>query len=374
MRFLFRLHRLGGSVVVVLLSALLGSIPATRCTTMAFDAVPPLRTALPASTRQALAEKAKQVNPLPAAAAAVLEVTAAGWSNRAATVLTPIHVEPSGVYTADRPFYWNKIDVGCRSTIIELPSSSSSGKPDLWIHTPVDLDGPMMQCIQKLGNVRHICSSNYEHVKFAALWYQSFPDADMWGCPGLIERMPQVRWKGEIPSGYRPNGWKGGAGGGGGNGEASTSFAAPEGMWDLNILQPLHINIEKNPFTGRPFFNEVIFYHAPTKTLLTTDLFWNYPANGVPNSEFGRDDSWELAPLVNDVPLGSRLWKFGMDKVYSPFFNNLMVTDKSEYKAIADHILNVWDVETVIPAHGDILRGKDFIRSVLTKYFQLDAK
>jgi len=48
-----------------------------------------------------------------------------------------------------------------------------------------------------------------------------------------------------------------------------------------------------------------------------------------------------------------------------------MVTDKSEYRAIGNHILNEWDVETVIPAHGDILRGKEFIRSVLTKYFQL---
>lgn len=60
-----------------------------------------------------------------------------------------------------------------------------------------------------------------------------------------------------------------------------------------------------------------------------------------------------------------------MDKVYHPFYNKFMLTDKSEYRAIADHILNVWDVETVIPAHGDILRGKDFVRYVLTRYFQL---
>lgn len=330
-------------------------LTARAATTTAFDA----RTVFPASTRQALATRSKQVNP-------PSQYSAAGWSNRAATVLTPIHIEPVGVYTADRPFYWNKIDVGCRSTIIELPSSAAGGrgKPDLWVHSPVELDGPMLECIEKLGNVRYICSSNYEHLKFATMWYQNFKDAFMWGCPGLKERMPEVRWKGEIPDGYRPKGWKG---------KASNSISEDsEGMWDSDILQPLHINIEKNPFTGRPFFNEVIFYHAPTKTLLTTDFFWNYPADGVPNSEFGRDDSWELAPSVEDVPLGSRLWKFGMDKVYYPFFNNLMVTDKSEYKAIANHILNVWDVETVIPAHGDVLRGKAFIRSVLTKYFQID--
>lgn len=314
----------------------------------AFDA----KTVFPTSTRQALADRSRLVNP-------PSQYSAAGWSNRAATVLTPIHVDPVGVYTADRPFYWNNIDVGCRSTIIELPSAG--GKPDLWVHSPVELDGPMRQCLEKLGNVRYICSTNYEHLKYAPLWYLNFKEASMWGCPGLRERMPQVSWNGEIPEGYRPNGWK----------SKASSFQEPPGIWDTSILQPLHINIEKNPFTGLPFFNEVIFYHAPTKTLMTTDFIWNYPANGVPNSEFGRDDSWELAPRIEMVPLGSRLWKFGMDKVYSPFFNNFMVTDKSEYKAIANHILNVWDVETVIPAHGDILRGKDFIRSVLTKNLKL---
>jgi hypothetical protein len=60
-----------------------------------------------------------------------------------------------------------------------------------------------------------------------------------------------------------------------------------------------------------------------------------------------------------------------MDKVYAPFFNNFMVTDPTAYRDICHHILNVWDVETVIPAHGDILRGKDLIRSVLTDFFQL---
>ena len=60
-----------------------------------------------------------------------------------------------------------------------------------------------------------------------------------------------------------------------------------------------------------------------------------------------------------------------MDKIYYPFFNNFMVTDPSQYRAIADHIVNVWDIETVIPAHGDILRGKDFIRKVFTEYFQM---
>jgi Domain of unknown function (DUF4336) len=310
-------------------------------------------TALPDSTRQALARRSKEINPpLPYA-------TAAGWSNRAATVLTPVHVVGTtdkdgggGLYTADRPFFWNKIDVGCRSTVIELPDN------ELFVHSPVALDGPMMECLRKLGGtVKYVFTPNYEHTKFASIWYQNYKStAEMWGCPGISDRMPEIQWKGEIAEGYRPVGWRGG--------EASTPDVE---CWDTTILQPLQLNIEQNPFTGRPFFNEVIFYHQPSKTLLTTDLFWNYPESGTPNSQYGRDDSWELAPKVDSVPLTSRLWKFGMDQVYLPFFNNLMITNKEEYREIVHHILNVWDVETVIPAHGDILRGKKFIRDVLTR-------
>jgi hypothetical protein len=310
----------------------------------------------PASTRAALAAKSGSLNPSQG-------YTTAGWSNRAATVLTPVHLDPN-VYTGDRPFYWNRIDVGCRMTVIELPADdSTSGRPDLWVHSPVGLDGPMQQALNQLGNVKYVVSPNYEHLKFAAQWYQSFPQADMWGCPGLAQRMENIQWKGEIPDGFRPTAWKGGPG---------TQMEPDSGIWDTNIIQPLHIDIEKNPFTGKPFFNEVVYYHQPSKTLLCTDLFWNYPADVVPNSQYGADDTWELAPRVAGIPVGSRLWKFGMDQIYRPFFNNFMVTDQSQYRDVVNHILDVWDVETLIPAHGDILRGRTLIRQALREHFQLD--
>jgi hypothetical protein len=323
----------------------------------------------PVSTRQALVERSKRINPSPTTGGP--QYSSAGWSNRAATVLTPVSLD--GIYTADRPFYWNNIDVGCRATIIELPTKGDNKSPDLWVHSPVNLDGPMIQSLERIGTVRTVVTPNYEHTKFAASWYQNYQSkgVQMIGCPGLAERMPDIPWNGEIPIGYRPPGWQNGS-------FASISMTAAArkfdqaGYWDTSVLQCLHINVEKNPFTGRPFFNEVVFFHQPSKTLLTTDFFWNYPANGVPNAEFGRDDTWELAPTLADgVPFGSRAWKFGMDKIYSPFYSALMVTDNAEYTAIADHIINVWQPETVVPAHGDILRGKDVIRPILQQFFGL---
>jgi hypothetical protein len=353
---LHRQKRFRGISAIVLLAILMIVLPDAIT---AFE--PP--NVFPASVRQALADKAKAINPPDH------KYSTAGWSNRAATVLTPVYLSKAAaqgkpnnnVYTGDRPFYWNKIDVSCRMTIVEIPSSSDDDPPLLWVHSPVAADGPMQQVIANLpGKVEHVVSTNYEHLKFAPEWARSYPDANFWACPGLSERMPDMPWTGEIPDGYRPAGWKGAA-------QESPVLPASEPWWDRNLIQALHVNVEVNPATGKPFFNEVIYFHTVSKTLMVTDLLWNYPASTVPNSEFGRNDAWELAPVVSDIPIGSRLWKQGMDKVYAPFFNAVMVQDKAAYRDIANHIVNVWQPEIVIPAHGDILRGKDFIREVLTK-------
>lgn len=322
----------------------------------------------PVSVRQALAEKAKAINP-----PNDYKYGTAGWSNRAATVLTPVYLSDAAdknahnVYTGDRPFYWNKIDVSCRMTMIELPPSKNSkdvpNVNQLWVHSPVSADGPMRQVIAAMPGkpvVQHVVSTNYEHLKFAPEWPRFYPDAHFWGCPGLSERMADMPWTGEIPDGYRPAGWKGAA-------QESPVLPDTEPWWDRNLIEALHVNIEVNPATGKPFFNEVIYFHTVSKTLMVTDLLFNYPASTVPNSEFGRNDAWELAPVVSEIPIGSWLWKQGMDVVYAPFFSTLMVKDKAAFRDIANHIVNVWQPEIVIPAHGDILRGKDFIRQVLTK-------
>jgi hypothetical protein len=120
--------------------------------------------------------------------------------------------------------------------------------------------------------------------------------------------------------------------------------------------------------------DEVIFYHVPTKSLLTTDIFWNYPSDSMPNTEhIGPDKDgnvWELAP-AREMPFKSRAWKFGMDQVYAPFYNNFMVTDRQAYRDICRHVLDEWQVECIVPCHGDIVRGKELCRSVLKKFFHI---
>jgi PAS domain-containing protein len=310
--------------------------------------------------------------------------SAVGWSNRLGSVLTPASVP--GVYTADRPFYWNKIDVGCRMTVIQQPNG------DLIIHSPIGIDPPLIRSLEELGGVvKHVISPNYEHVKFASQWARQYPEAKIWGCPGLMEREIDVRWTGEVPFGARPPGF---FQHGGNDSQSSGDNHKHEDMWDWEEFQPLHIDTEVNPFTGKSFFNEVIFYHTASKTLLMTDLFWNYPkSDGTTNGQIWdalpsvsdktrKEDfgPWELAPSVGQIPFGSTAWKFGMDKIFYPFYMNFMIrSDKRQsFNDIARFITcggdnGGWEVETIIPAHGDIVRGKAVCREVLEKHFNVQC-
>jgi len=323
--------------------------------------------------RRALLEKAEEIGTLSKSKSGGTYGTV-GWSNRLGSLLTPAAMP--GVYEAGRPFIWNSIDVGCRMVVIELSTSSpgADGRPDLFVHSPVGLDDRLAEAISAIGTVKHVVSPNYEHVKFAYQWAERYPDASMWGCPGLMEREPKVRWAGEIPYGARPPGWP-----------ETSSMTKPDAMWDWEEICPMHIDVEVNPFTGKPFFNEVVFYHPKSKSLLTTDYFWNYPGVGKPNAEYaslpGADQdfgAWELAPDIGEIPLGSYVWgKIGMDRLFKPFYLGLMIKPdrKDLFLLIASYIAGLnedgWDVQTIIPAHGDILRGKTFCREVLKSHFKL---
>lgn len=62
-----------------------------------------------------------------------------------------------------------------------------------------------------------------------------------------------------------------------------------------------------NPFTGKPFFSEVLFCHTPSAVLITADFYWNYP---------------------DSLPIKTGLWKLGMDIVFHWFYFTFMIKDQ----------------------------------------------
>lgn len=58
--------------------------------------------------------------------------------------------------------------------------------------------------------------------------------------------------------------------------------------------------------------------------------------------------------------------------MYLPFYKNFMVRDKLKYNEICKLLLDEWHIETLVPAHGDILRGEKLVREVLERHLTLD--
>lgn len=213
----------------------------------------------------------------------------------------------SNVWAADRPFLprllLSKVDVGGRMTIIRLKDRK------LWVHAPLELDDSLKGVLKGLGEVGYIVTSNFEHMAFAEQWKKAYPSATSYGPPGFSEKVPQVS-------------------------PVELHDSAPaEWQGDVDLA---YLGYERNPFTGKPFFHEVIFVHKPTGVLMTTDLWWNYP---------------------EDVKAGTRAFKFGMDRIYRPFYNNLMIGDKGQFAQVMQRVFDRWEWDTIIPCHGNIVRG-----------------
>jgi hypothetical protein len=66
---------------------------------------------------------------------------------------------------------------------------------------------------------------------------------------------------------------------------ASSSLASQQHQWRLpSEVECVWFDCEVNPFTkSKPFFSEVVFFHAPSRTLFCSDVWWNYPATETPN-------------------------------------------------------------------------------------------
>lgn len=236
------------------------------------------------------------------------------FTNKEGRVLTQYS---ENVWGAERPFAWLGIDVNGRGAVVKLSDGS------LWVHSPVNLDPELKAAMDALGPVKHIVTPNFEHNKFAQQWIDAYPDAKSYVCPGGMKKYPDVDYTQEIGEGDK---------------------APPE--W-LGEIEPTFLSYEAVPVLKFPFFNEVVFVHTPSRTLIATDLIWNYPGSGTPK--------------------GTQAWKWGMDRVYRPFYNNLMIKDKGAFQVATKRLMSELQWDSILPCHGNYISsgGKEILREHL---------
>ena len=202
-----------------------------------------------------------------------------------------------GAWTETQPLRLMGTDFGTRMTVLRVGE-------DLLVHSPARIDDALAEELDGLGRVRWLVAPNTYHHLFLRRAKERWPEAEVWIAPGVEKKQKQLQPDGVFP-------------------------AAPDAWRD---------DVDVHLVGGMPKVNEIVLLHKPSRTLLLTDLLFN----------FGEPDGWwsrtflRLADAYGG-PKQSRLLRF-------------VTKDRAALRESRDVILG-WDFDRVTVCHGGILEG-----------------
>ena len=219
----------------------------------------------------------------------------------------PLRPLAKDLWVAERPqrFYW--LPVGTRMTVVRLPGER------LLLHSPVALDAELRAELDSIGRVLYVVAPNRVHHLYAGDVARVYPEARLWVAPGLGRKRPDLSFV------------------------AVLGDEAPE-EWREQVQQTF--------FRGRPYENEVVFFHRPSRTLILCDLAFNFGPRAA-------------APTRLLMKLLRSHGRFGPSTL-----DPLLIRDRSAARRSLERIL-AWDFDRVVVAHGEILEsgGRDALRA-----------
>jgi hypothetical protein len=198
------------------------------------------------------------------------------------------------------------VEVGARMAVVRLASG------ELFVYSPVRLSEQLAKEIDALGPVGHLVAPNRFHHLFVRQWMDFYPDARSYAAPGLPKKRPDVPFHTVLDD-------------------------TPDPGWAPDLA---HVLVR-----GWPVFNETVFYHGPTRTLVCADLIHN---------------------IGREKPFISRL-VYGIVGSYGGFKTGLVervsLRDRDAGRASIERVLG-WDIERVVMAHGTVLPhgGREALR------------
>jgi glyoxylase-like metal-dependent hydrolase (beta-lactamase superfamily II) len=181
------------------------------------------------------------------------------------------------------------------------------GDDGLLVHSAIPIDDALAAEIAGLGKVLYVVAPNCFHHLHVGLLLARFPEAKLFGAPGLARKRADLAFTGIL-------------------GEGSSA--------------PWVETIDQIVLEGAPKLNEVVFFHRASRSLLVTDLFFNIT----------EPENWATGMLLRMVGTykrfgPSRLWRFYRK-------------DKKALKASVEKVL-AWDFVRVLPAHGAVFEADD---------------
>ena len=203
-----------------------------------------------------------------------------------------------GIWTVATPLKLVGVDFGTRMTIVRI------GDDGLMLISPCPIDDALAAEIDALGIVRAVIAPNAFHYLYFVDAAKRYPDAERYLAEGVTGKL------GTTPAG-----------------SVTLSAEAPP-LWQAVLEQCM--------IEGAPKTNEVVFFHAASRTLILTDLCFNFdPAPGGWSGIFLR-----LAGAHGRLAV-SRLMR-------------TLLKDRKKVRPIIQRILE-WDFERIVVTHGTIV-------------------
>ncbi|PHH54114.1 hypothetical protein CFIMG_008033RA00001 [Ceratocystis fimbriata CBS 114723] len=266
------------------------------------------------------------------------------------------------ILTLSVPFLrFGRIPIGGRATVARLLNGS------LAVFSPIALTPAVRSAVNGLGgDVRYIIAPDIEHHLFLSAWKSAFPDAQLIGIDGLPEKRAAAA-------------------------AAQTNSPAPADsdsdpqITDIPFAAVFTAANKKTLSIDAPFdesFNyeyvdghgnkELVFLHKADRALIQADLIFNLPAT----------EQYSKAPEELAQKTSGLLYKIFSSFTHTdpahitlPRVWQYYVTCKNR-ESYTESVRRIatWDFDTIIPCHGDVIKGngKECFTSVMQWF--LDSK
>ena len=210
------------------------------------------------------------------------------------------------LFVLDVPFRIGGMVLGGRMTVVRLPDGG------LWVHSPVKLEAATRAAVDALGPVRFLVAPNTMHHLFLGDWAAAYPSAKVLAPAGLRRKRKDLRIDVELSD-----------------------------VMDVGQSPTIELLLTQ----GLSRFEEFVFLHRPSRTLLLTDVAFNIHDS----------PSWLTRTYLKWCGIHGRL---GPTKLLKA-----LVKDRAAMRAWRDRVLQ-WDFDRVVPCHGQVLErgGREAMR------------
>ncbi|KAI4706356.1 hypothetical protein J4E89_009090 [Alternaria sp. Ai002NY15] len=224
--------------------------------------------------------------------------------------VTPAITTFSAPFNRFAPFGYRKfVAVGNRATAIRLHDNR------ILLLNPIQLEQAVRDKLDELGGV-DLVACDLGHHMYAKDYIDAWPKAKTIGVPGLDNKRKDVEWD------YIYEDWR----------------TSPEDQFDFAR------DIETVLFEGFITYC-VAWYHKPTKTLIQSDLMMNLPCTEQyhPSSSHHGPLSREFAKRAHPRSIWAKRLVYHIATVDYTLM-------RRDAKKVAE-----WQIERIIPCHGDVL-------------------